>query len=103
MEPGGGSIAIWEMDGSRIKAADYTSAGSTIVGAPGLDWHILGAEDYNGDGKADLLWQTDGGALAEWQMDGTQVVAADYTRIGATAVGVPALDWHVYEHHYDLV
>jgi hypothetical protein len=103
MEPGGGSIAIWEMDGNQIKAADFTRVGATAVGAPGPDWHILGADDHNGDGMADLLWRTDGGALAEWQMDGTQVIAADYTRIGPTAVGAPGADWHIFEHRWDLV
>jgi hypothetical protein len=103
MEPGGGQIAIWEMNGSQIKAADYTRVGATAVGAPGNDWHVLGADDYDGDGKADILWRTDSGALAIWEMDGTHVAAADYTRIGATAVGAPGADWHVYEHRYDLV
>jgi hypothetical protein len=103
LEPGGGSIAIWLMDGNQIKAADYTRLGSTIVGAPGADWHILGADDRNGDGKADLLWQTDSGALAIWEMDGTHITAADYTRIGSTAIGTPAPDWHVYEHRWDVV
>jgi hypothetical protein len=103
LEPGGGSVAIWQMNGNQIAAADYTRVGSTIVGAPGADWHLLGADDHNGDGKADLLWRTDAGALAEWQMDGTHVAAADYLRIGATVVGAPGSDWHVFEHHWDLV
>jgi len=103
LEPGGGSLAIWLMDGFQIKAADYTRLGSTAVGAPGPDWHVLGADDNNGDGKADILWQTDSGAIAEWQMDGTHIVAADYTRVGPTAVGVPGPDWHIYEHRWDIV
>jgi hypothetical protein len=103
LEPGGGSVAIWLMNGSQIIGADFARVGSTIVGAPGADWHLLGADDHNGDGKADLLWRTDSGALAEWQMDGTHVVAADYTRIGSTAVGAPGSDWHVYEHQWDLL
>jgi len=103
LAPGGGQVAIWEMNGNQIEFADYTRVGSAIVGAPANDWHLLGADDHNGDGMADLLWQTDGGALAVWQMDGTQIDSAGYTRSGATAVGVPGKDWHVFEHHYDLV
>ena len=103
IQPGGGQVAIWEMNGNQIKFADYTRLGSTTVGAPGTDWHLLGADDYNGDGKADLLWQTDGDALAIWEMDGTHIAAADYTKIGATPVGRPGTDWHVFEHHYDLI
>jgi hypothetical protein len=103
LEPGGGQIAIWLMDGDRIKSADFTRVGSTQVGAPGTDWHLLGADDHNGDGKADLLWQTDSGALAEWQMDGTHVSAARFTKLGAITAGAPGPDWHVFEHHYDLI
>src|SRR5262249_9089726 len=103
LEPGGGAVAIWEMDGFQIKAAGYTRAGPTAMGAPGPDWHLLGAEDYNGDRRAGLIWQSDRGALGEWQMDGTHIVAADYTRLGASAVGVPGSGWHVYEHHWDII
>ena len=74
-----------------------------MVGAPGPDWHLLGADDYNHDDKADLLWQTDGGALAIWQMDGTHVASASFTKLGANVVGAPGSDWHVYEHHWDIV
>jgi hypothetical protein len=63
---------------SRVRCQNFTKAVATNVGAPGLDWRLLGADDHNGDGKADLLWQTDAGKLAVWQMDGTHVAAADY-------------------------
>jgi hypothetical protein len=103
LPPGGGTVAIWEMDGFQVKDAAYTTQGSLVVGAPGPDWHLLGAEDYNGDGKSDLLWETDSGALAVWQMDGTQIATAGYTQQGPNTVGAPGADWHVFLHHYDLV
>ena len=74
----GGALAIWEMTGSQIKAADYIRMGSTAIGAPGKDWHVSGTGDFDGDGKDDLLWRTDSGALAVWKMDGFQISAADY-------------------------
>jgi hypothetical protein len=101
--PGGGGAAIWEMNGNQIKAADYTTQGSTPVGAPGADWHLLGSNDYNGDGMNDILWSTDAGRIAIWNMNGTHITAADYTGIGPTSVGAPGSDWHLYQHHYDLV
>jgi FG-GAP-like repeat len=90
-----GGAAIWEMSDSQLKAADYTRAGSAIVGAPGRDWHIVGAGDFNGDGDADILWRTDGGALAIWSMNGTQIQSADFTRQGTSPVKAPGPDWHI--------
>jgi autotransporter-associated beta strand protein len=103
LPPGGGQVAIWEMNGNQVAFADYTRLGSTVVGAPATDWHLLGADDYSGDRKADLLWRTDGGALAIWQMDGTHVASAGFTQAGSTPTGAPGSNWHVYQHHYDLV
>ena len=34
-------------------------------------WHIVGAADYNGDGKSDILWQNDNGQASIWLMNGT--------------------------------
>jgi hypothetical protein len=98
-----GALAIWEMNGAQIKAADYLKLGQATVGEPGPDWHFAGTSDYNGDGKNDLLWHTDSGALAIWQMDGTQISAADYTKLGSADVGTPGADWHVFQHHYDVI
>lgn len=29
-------------------------------------WHIAGVGDFNGDGRADLLWRNDSGAVTDW-------------------------------------
>jgi hypothetical protein len=101
--PGGGQVAIWIMNGNQIKTADYTRSGSNAVGAPGGDWHLLGSDDYNGDGLNDILWGTDTGRIAIWDMNGTHITAADYTKIGSTGVGAPGADWHLSQLHYELV
>jgi glucose/arabinose dehydrogenase len=98
-----GALAVWEMNGTQIEAADYIKLGPTAVGVPGPDWQVAGTNDYNGDGKSDLLWRTDSGALAIWQMDGTHISAADYTKLGSADVGAPGPDWHIFQHHYDLI
>jgi hypothetical protein len=57
---------------------------------PGPSWHIDGTDDYNGDGKSDILWQSDDGTPAIWFMDGTNVVS-----IGAAGSFNPGSDWQV--------
>ena len=58
-----GAVVVWEMGGT---------AGTTITSAnlinlnPGPAWHIVGLRDMNGDEKADILFQNDNGAAAEW-------------------------------------
>ena len=38
-------------------------------------WHVKEAGDFNGDGKADILWQNDDGTPAVWLMDSVNVLA----------------------------
>ena len=68
---------------------------STFVGAvgpfnPGPTWHIKATGDFNGDSKADILWQSDDGTPAIWFMSGM-------TFLGGAAAGSfnPGPDWLV--------
>jgi hypothetical protein len=57
--------------------------GTTITGGGflpdvGPGWHAAAA-DFNGDGKADILWNHDSGDLpAIWIMDGTTVAGGGF-------------------------
>jgi hypothetical protein len=37
-------------------------------------WTIAGVADFNGDGKADILWRDSGGNLSMWLMNGNALL-----------------------------
>ena len=77
--------------GQRHDAAHHgwaQKAADQIVSAPGNDWYIAGTDDFNGDGKADILLRHDNGTVALWTMNGAQK-AADQV---VSAIGN---DWHL--------
>jgi hypothetical protein len=59
--------SIWLMDGNGV-------IGGGMVANPGSDWSVVGTDDYDNDGKADLLWQHGPtGWNSEWLMNGADV------------------------------
>ena len=59
-----GERAVWLMNGTNF-------SGSVSLGVMATSWNIMGSGDFNGDGKADILWQHTSGARSIWLMDGT--------------------------------
>jgi hypothetical protein len=44
----------------------FFSNNASVYNAAGLDWHIIGTGDFNGDGRDDVLWRNDGGTVTNW-------------------------------------
>ena len=54
-----------------------TMIGGRVTGNPGPGWHVMGAGDYNKDGRSGILFQNSSGAVDIWEMNGTSVVASN--------------------------
>ena len=88
-----GETQIWYMEGHKVagRATVLGENGSaTFIGLP---WSIVGTNDFNQDGKADILWHNAAtGETQIWYMDGHKV-AGRATVLGengsATFVGLP--------------
>ena len=52
-------------------------------------WHVQGVGDFNGDGKSDVLWRADSGAIVEWQSTGPGFTQTVISQTG------PGSNWHV--------
>ena len=71
----GGWLAVWYMNGATATSDSLL----TPAQISGNDWKIVGAGDFNGDGKPDLVWQhTSRGWLAVWFMNGSTMQSAVY-------------------------
>ena len=69
--------------------SERLTAGSNVGFNPGAAWHVIDAGDFDGDGKADILWQNNNGQAAVWLMDGFTV------KSGSDVGFNPGAAWHV--------
>ena len=65
-----------------------TPPGLNQITRIGTNWHLLASGDFNGDNRADLLWQSDDGTIVDWTMDGAQIQAG-------TILGSLGDDWQL--------
>jgi FG-GAP-like repeat/FG-GAP repeat len=81
-----GQASVWEMNGTAIVSGGAANVGPSV----GAQWQIMAVGDFNGDGKADLVWENvTTGQASIWLMNGT-------TLSGSAGVG-PAVgaQWRV--------
>jgi hypothetical protein len=55
---------------------DHQIIGGGLLLNPGTSWHAIGTSDFNGDGKADILWQNTDGMPQIWEMNGTNIIGS---------------------------
>jgi hypothetical protein len=85
-----GALAVlFQNDTASYLGTDYTLGSRWVVdganfvhgatfAAVDRDWHIVGSADFNGDLKADVLWQhATTGAISVWTMDGDAFLAGN--------------------------
>jgi len=65
-----GDVVVWLLDGTRIlQSASYGSV------PPNSGWTPIGSDDFNGDGRTDLLWSNAyTGDLVVWLLDGPVIL-----------------------------
>lgn len=80
-----GASVIWQMSG-----AHNTGAGGATDAQASQAYSLLGTGDFNGDGKADLLWRNDAvGTTVIWVQSGTHLLNRGTTSVQA------GTDWYV--------
>ncbi|WP_165838961.1 beta strand repeat-containing protein [Roseicella frigidaeris] len=75
------TLSLWEMDG-------LGGIGGGVVGTVDASWSVAGSGDFDGDGRADILWQNANSAVSVWRMDGTQYLGGD-------TIATPGAGWSV--------
>ena len=76
------TVGMWLMNGSS------TQSSGSVASVPNT-YSIVGQRDFNGDGKADLLWRDSSGNLSIWFMNGL-------TMTSSAAIGNVPTNWTVY-------
>jgi hypothetical protein len=88
-----GSLVDWTMNGSQVMASQQLTLGGAAA-APDSSWSVVGIGDFDGDGKADLLWRNANGSLVEWTMNGAQISSSQAVALQGTPV-MPDSSWSV--------
>ena len=74
--------ALWFMDGPTVLPDS-----GLLPGVPSADWNVVGTGDFDGDGRADLLWRNLAtGENRIWFMTGTSLVPDGQPTVSVSTV-----------------
>ena len=96
---------LWRSDSGALSDwlananGGFTSNDANAYATVPTSWHIAGTGDYNGDGREDILWRNDSGALSNWLANANGGFAANDANAHAQA----STDWHIQAHDYLIV
>ena len=85
-----GAAQIMFLNVNAGDAPGTVAGGPVALTTPGANWKVIGAGDFNADGKSDVLWQNSMTKQVQFRlMDGANVTNAPLTQAasGLTAVG----------------
>lgn len=77
-----------KVNGAVVAWMDGEDANSTSLGNVDSTWNMIGTGDFNGDGKADILWQKNEGNMVIWN-DGNDQKVVD-------AGFAPSNEWQIF-------
>ena len=75
------TVTAWFMHGTGLLRSTPLAAGAPAA----VGWKAIGTGDFNRDGSNDVLFQTTNGAMALWQMNGTNWGTNVFLRGGVSA------------------
>ncbi|MCA1654765.1 MAG: FG-GAP-like repeat-containing protein, partial [Sphingomonadales bacterium] len=82
-----GAFSDWLANGSGGFAGNDANAFTNVP----VSWHVAGTGDFNGDGRADVLWRNDNGQLSDW----LATASGGFTPNDANAGASVPVSWHV--------